>query len=245
MSKKLGILLKIFASKDYKEQFLDGKLYMNTIEYFRHFEEDVDGNVADKYEALTGWMHPNEFKFVIEINGEKHTLNSDNLAGPVTTSMCVHNNANVYCMTQLHSHDIDMSNIKSNEEYELVKEYFTLPKEVERLGPYMVIITNPVEFNRRVADEAKRLCKIGEANWFASRQVTYYDESSGSFILDDSRDAPFYKQSKYKHQNEYRICLIRNNEENEPFTMNIGSVRDIVIETETKDFNSIIELRKV
>ncbi|GJL32578.1 hypothetical protein TUM17575_51670 [Klebsiella pneumoniae] len=83
--KKIGILLKVFSSEQYKEDFLNGNLYMNTINYFRKYEEEAKGNIGDKYEALTGWMHPHEFRFEIEINGVKHTINPDDIVGPITT----------------------------------------------------------------------------------------------------------------------------------------------------------------
>lgn len=243
--KKVGILLKVFSSEKYKEDFLNGNLYMNTIDYFRRYEEDTKGNIADVNEALTGWFQPHEFKFEIEVNGVKHTLNPDDMVGPITTRMNMHDHANVFCMTHLHSHDIDMGNIKSEEEEALVKDYFSLPKDVENLGEHLVIITDPRAFVRRAIEAAKKLCEDGIAISYSSKQVIYYDEASKSLLLKSDSDAPFYKQSMYAHQNEYRLCLMRQNPESKPFTMHIGDLRDISMEARTSEFNSMIELRKV
>ncbi|WP_336769933.1 hypothetical protein [Pantoea ananatis] len=242
--KKIGILLKVFSSEKYRNDFLNGNLYMNTINYFRKYEEEAEGNVGDKYEALTGWMHPKEFKFQFEVNGVKHDLNPEDLAGPVTISMHRHDHANVFCMTHLHSHDIDMSNVKSQEEHDKLKEYFTLPDDVINLGEYMVIITNPKEFISRALAKGEELVMTGEALDYRSKQVTYYDQAEKSLFLEDGLDAPFYKQSLYSHQNEYRLCLNRENPNDEPFKMNIGDLRDLSVEIMTKEFNSLIELRK-
>ncbi|MEN4889200.1 hypothetical protein [Erwinia billingiae] len=242
--KKLGILLKVFSSEEYKECFLNGDLYMNTINYFRKYEEEAEGNIGDKFEALTGWMHPHEFVLEIEINGIKHKLNPDDMAGPATTSMKIHDHANVFCMTQLHSHDIDMANIKSDEEYERVREYFTLPDDVKKLGKYMVVITDPKEFVRRSVAEGKRLLQERMAIDYQSKQVIYYDEAEKSLMLDNFREAPFYKQSIYSHQNEYRLCLTRDNPDDQPYVMHIGDLRSISMEMKTSEFNSMIEIRK-
>lgn len=242
--KKVGILLKVFSAEKYKKDFLNGNLYMNTINYFRKYEEEAKGNIGDKFEALTGWMHPHEFRFEIEVNGVKITLNPDDIVGPITTSMKIHDHANVFCMTHLHSHDVDMGNIKSDEEYELVKRYFTLPEDVRNLGEYMVVITKPMEFVGRALAEGKRLLQSKEASDYQSKQVIYYDEAEKSLMLDNSRDAPFYKQSLYAHQNEYRLCLTRDNPDDKPYVMHIGDLRDISMEIKTSEFNSLIEIRK-
>ena len=63
-------------------------------------------------------------------------------------------------------------------------------------------------------------------------------------MLDNSRDAPFYKQSLYSHQNEYRLCLTRDNPDDEPYVMHIGDLRNISMEINTSEFNSLIDLRK-
>lgn len=241
--KRIGVLARVFSNEEYKESFLDGNLYMNTIDYFRKYEEELEGNVGDKYEALTGWMHPHEFILEIEVNGVKHTLNPDDIAGAVAISMKAHDYANVFCMTHLHSHDIDMSKIRGEEELKLAKQYFTLPKEVEKLGEYMIVITKPSEFLRRVRIEAQRLLDNDDALYYQSKQVIYYDAATKSIMLDNGDDALFYKQSKYAHQNEFRLCLVRDNPDNEPCTMRIGDIRDISMEIKTRDFNSLMEIK--
>lgn len=244
MTKKVGILFKVFSKEEYKDGFLDGYLFMNTIDYFRKYEEELDCNVADRFEALTGWLHPHDVILTLEVNGEKYTLNPEDMAAPTTISMKKHDNANVYCMTQLHSHDVDMSCVKGEEEEQLLKEYFTLPKESENLGEYLVIIVNPVDFLERVKVAVQRLVDKNEMQYYQAKQVIYYDENSSSLTLSNDMDAPFYKQSKYAHQSEFRLCLIRDNQVNEPFTLNIGSIRDIATEIRTEEFNNLIEIKR-
>lgn len=244
MPKKIGILFKVFSSKDYKDNFLDGQLYMNTIDYFRKYEEELDGNIADRFEALTGWLQPHDFILDLEVNGEKYTLNPDDMAAPATISMKKHDHANVYCMTQLHSHDIDMSCVRGVEEEQLLREYFTLSKESENLGAYLVIILNPAAFLERVRLKVREHIERGEIYAYQAKQVIYYDESTASLTLKNDMEAPFYKQSKYAHQSEFRLCLLRDNHDNKAFPLEIGSIRDIAIEIRTEEFNSLIEIKR-
>lgn len=244
MPKKVGILFKVFSREDYKEGFLDGRLYMNTIDYFRKYEEKLEGNISDKHEALTGWLRPHDVIITLEVNGEEYTLNQEDLAAPTTISLLKHDHANVYCMTQLHSHDIDMSCVKGEEEERLLREYFTLPEESENLGEYLVIIQNPTEFLERVKRAVHKLVEKDEVYAYHARQVTYYNENDTSLTLNNDMDAPFYKQSKYSHQSEFRLCLHRDNPNNEPFTLDIGSIRDIATEIRTEEFNSLIEIKR-
>ncbi|MGA4664416.1 hypothetical protein ACK6SE_03330 [Enterobacter ludwigii] len=244
MAKKIGVLFKVFSREDYKEGFLDGHLYMNTIDYFRKYEEELDGNIADKFEALTGWFQPHDVILTLEVNGEKLTLNPDDMAGPTTISMKKHDHANVYCMTQLHSHDIDMSRVKGEEEERRLRQYFTLPKESENLGAYLVIIVNPAAFLERVRLAVQGHVEKNEVYAYQAKQVIYYDENKTSLTLKNDMEAPFYKQSKYSHQSEFRLCLLRDNVNNKPFTLNIGSIRDIATEIRTEEFNSLIEIKR-
>jgi hypothetical protein len=243
MAKKIGVLLKVFSCEEFRESFLSGILYMNTIEFFRNFEESIEGNIADKHEALTAWMQPHDFILELEVDGVKHVFNPEDMAGPMTTSMKLHNNANVFCMTQLHSHDLDMTNLKGEEEIKLARSYFTLPKEVEALGDYTVVITNPSEFLNRFRNAAQKLCEEQKANWYCSKQVQYYDELNSSLVLEDLMNAPFHKQSKYSHQSEYRLCVISDNASGEVLKLDIGDIKDIAFKTMTKDFNSLLELK--
>jgi len=244
MPKKIGVLFKVFSKKKFKDDFLDGSLYMNTIDYFRKYEEDLEDNIADRFEALSWWLQPNDAIIELECNGEKITLSHKDLAAPSTLRRYKYDCANIYCMTHLHSRDIDTSCVKSGQEEKLLESYFILPPEIENLGKYLVMIFEPVSFLDRVKEKSFELAEEIGLKTFMAGQVTYYDEKNSSLVLDDDFDSVFHKQSKFSHQSEFRLCLIRDNPENERIVLNIGSIRDIAIEMETKDFNRIIKLSR-
>ncbi|HHJ0103612.1 TPA: hypothetical protein ACQD72_001620 [Yersinia enterocolitica] len=244
MPRKVGVLLKIFSNEKYKDEFLRGNLYMNTIDYFRKYEENTDGNVADKNEALSGWWQPNEIKIVIEVNGEKRELNPNDMPAPVTLSMNAHDHANIFCMTHLHSHEIDMSRVTSIEEENKLREYFTLPEDMEKLGEHLVVITDPMLFLQKTRNAAQMLIDAGQGFWYSAKQISYYDEVKSSLFLKNEMEAPFHKQKKYEHQSEYRICFGRDNPNNVAKTLSIGDISDITVVTKTKEFNGLIEISR-
>lgn len=238
--RKVGILLKIFSKEEYKNDFLAGKIYMNTIQYFRDFEDSLDGNVADKHEAIHGWLQPGEFKLMIGAEGDMREIDQDSLSSPVTISLNAHMHANIFCMTHLHSHEIDMDNLNRGD-LDKLKEFFTLPEDVINLGKYAVVIHEPSIFLSKFRNKAQELYNNGKISWYQSKQVNYYDEVNKSLVLESEMDAPFYKQSKFSHQNEYRFLIMRENGLNEALTIDIGDIRSICSEIATEDFNDLIE----
>ena len=51
--------VKVFENTKYMEDFLDGKLFMNTLAYFRTVEDNEDANRGDKYEAVSKELYNN------------------------------------------------------------------------------------------------------------------------------------------------------------------------------------------
>ena len=53
--KKIHLLAKIFKEKKYLNDFINGKLYMNSISYFKNYELENDKVRYDGNESLTGY----------------------------------------------------------------------------------------------------------------------------------------------------------------------------------------------
>lgn len=240
--KKIGILLKIFSKKKFRDDFLSGNIYMNTIQYFRDYEDEHDGNVSDENEALHGWFQPGAFKLMIGVGDDMREINQDSLSSPMAIRLNAHNHANVFCMTQLHSHDVDMSNPLPGD-IERLREYFTLPDDASKLGDYAVIINEPEVFLSKLIGRAQELYNEGQIAWYQSRAVSYYDEINESLSLENELEAPFYKQSKYSHQQEYRFLLINKLNINKPYVLDIGDIRHLCSEIKTNEFNGLIDIR--
>lgn len=241
MARYLHVFVKFFSCEKYRNEFLDGKLYMNTIEYFKKYEEVVNSNIADKNEALMAWLQPNDVKVKLQLGETEYELSSKDFAAPLTISVSAHNKCNVFCLTYFHSHNIDVDSPFDTVTFNKLQSYFTLGEGVEELGEFAVMI-NPTVFLKRVKENIEILVENKQVHASAFKPVTYYDEVNSSLALNVQSDAVFHKQSKYSHQSEFRVCIFRDNELNEPFVLDIGDVRDITEIIDTKDLNKYFQL---
>ncbi|WP_288106857.1 hypothetical protein [Limnobacter sp.] len=96
-----------------------------------------------------------------------------------------------------------------------------IPQKNISLGQCSAVITNVKEFLQRVKVAA------GKQNIALRAQlVSYYDPTTfhGHFAEEDT---PFSKQIRFAHQREYRLVANRQNSDASPYTLNVGSLRDI------------------
>lgn len=234
------ILIKVFSNPKYREDFLDGKLYMNPINYFRSFEDEFDSNIADENEAIFAWIHPEEIQLTFKVNGEdSFTIKGSDIAAPLQIRSYAHENMNVFCMTLLHSDGIDFYGKLTEEDSNRLTELLTLPSESERLGDYAIVITNADRFISQAYRAFMELRENGFNASFNAAPVTYYDVNK-TLSLKNIDEAVFHKQSKFAHQKEYRICIDRLSKTAEPFILDIGSVRDYVHTCSTNEVNDLI-----
>lgn len=242
MARYLQTFVKIFSREEYRNDFLNGKLYMNTIEYFKNYEEVANSNIADKNEALMAWLQPNDVKVQLQLGDTEYELSSKDFASPLTISISSHNNCNIFCLTYLHGKDIDIDSPFDSATFEILQNSFILDKRISELGEFAVSI-NPEIFLERVRKAVEDLVKNKAIVSGISKAVTYYDEDKSSLSLDLHTDAVFHKQSKYSHQSEFRICIFRNNTAGEPFILDVGELRDIAKIINTKDLNNFFNLQ--
>ncbi|MFB4412719.1 hypothetical protein [Pantoea sp. ANP04] len=244
MNKSFGFFVKVFSQDKYREDFLNGDLYMNTIKYFRDYEEAQSGNIGDKNEGVSAWLVPEGLQIKFNPPGmEPFTITSKDLAAPVVIKRNAHENINVLCLTYLHSHGISLDDRISEDDFNKLQRYFTLPEEAKNIGEFAVIIPSVPEFISRVRKAADKLISSGAVRGLIAKEVTYYDKEK-SLSLENFDDAVFHKQSEYSHQSEYRVCLNRDAILSEPYTFKIGSLRDIALSCQISEVNSMYELQK-
>lgn len=218
--KKIHLLAKIFKEKKYLNDFINGKLYMNSISYFKNYELENDKVRYDGNESLTGYWQP-EFSS-LELNRNKFNMNDFN--GVIKLNYRKNNNKNVFCMWSISSED------------NLIKNGIHIDKRNKEFGGYLAVIKNPRLFVNRVisAAEKKELnIKIGLVN--------YYDNNDNKTFEDN--EIGFNKLIDFSYQQEYRI-LIDRNEENKPFSLEIGDLSDILMILSIDEFNKNIKFEK-
>ncbi|CNC78715.1 Uncharacterised protein [Yersinia intermedia] len=242
MSDGYGFLVKVFSTEKYREDFLDGKLYMNTIKYFKEYEEEKNNNIGDKNEAVTAWLQPKGLRLIIHPPGmDEIIITEKDILGPIIIRTNNHDSYNVLCLTVLHSHEFSINELLTEEQIEQVRGYFKMPEESLNLGAYAVIIPNIPEFISRIKRAAQSLIDSNEANYFSARKLIYYD-SNESLSLENTADAVFHKQKEYEHQSEFRLCLDRGKGTEDAYFFNVESLRDIAFPIPTSEINSKIKL---
>ena len=71
-------LIKLFENGDHATDFVNGKIYANTLATFKRLEGSDDSGRADRQEGTIAWLQPSLGR--LEINGTDIT---EDLAGPV------------------------------------------------------------------------------------------------------------------------------------------------------------------
>ncbi|NQS80554.1 hypothetical protein [Pantoea agglomerans] len=245
------LFVKLFSQEKFRDDFINGKIYMNPLSYFMEVEDDSANNVADKHEGVSAWLQPGQHTITLTlpaIPGSKVTesqtiiLTEKDLAGPIAVKMNWVDNINVFCMTYLHSHGM-LSKPIPQEKIDKLNDYYKLPPEAENLGAYYAVVTDVSEFMRRLKATLKRLVESGAVIDYNCEPVIYFDESTNLQNEQTSLTSLFYKRNSYSHQQEYRIAIDRSTGEGKPYVLDIGYIGDIVKLGVTKDFNSTIKFK--
>lgn len=226
------MLLKVFRDQSYVESFLDGNLYMNTLQYFKGYEETEINNIGDRYEGVSVNIPPKNSLIYIKYRNEVHTINPNDIVGSVTIQPDKYNTANVFC---LYGPAMDVSKKYTSQE---VDNLIYLDEQCLSLGEYLVVIHNSTEFVKRIENAASK------ANFILHHSSVEYYDSELSFAFKDEQ-VPFRKTKEFGHQKEYRFVLLRDNPENKPYILEIGDIRDIASTIPTKDFNSSLSYHTI
>lgn len=243
MSEGVGFFVRIFSEEKFRDEFIKGNLYMNTIKYFREYEDAHSDNVGDKNEAVSAWLQPANLRIILKHPSGDVVIPGSDIAAPIVLRQNRFDSINVFCITVLHSHGITLSDEVSEEDFEKLKAYFTLPDDVCKLGRYAAVIPNTGVFLERVRNAAQKLMDANQEVSLVCQQVTYYDPKN-TLSLEHEDDAIFHKQKNYEHQREFRIALDRGSDVAEPFTLNIGDISDIALPVLTEDINKHIKLER-
>ncbi len=217
--KKIAFFLRIFDNENYMNDFLNGKIYMNRLSYFRKIEENSESNRADEKEGLSAFWQPEAGVF--KING--HTLTD--FAAPIEMRFNHSDNLHVFC---LFAGATSASNLSDESKLSEIKNDFSVSKECAELGDYYVLIHNSPVFIKRMVKAIRAHNFLGSTGL-----VNYYDPDSfsGEFY---NRPA-FNKQDNYKHQKEYRFAVDTQVVGEDALVLDIGDIRDIASISDTWD----------
>jgi hypothetical protein len=226
--------VKVCGEEAHREGFLDGLLYMNTLGFFRRYQEQAEANIGDRHEGTISLLQPGQSTMTLTCDGLpdwEYTIPAEDFAGPSVIQFDGHNPLNVLCLYAVHERGCTF---ESDEAFERFVEAQMMKPEVDDLGDYAAVVVDTRAFQKRVLGE------IHSRGFGAvAGLVDYYDPLTfnGSF---DKAQAVLKKRDNYAHQREYRFALDRGNEVEEAFTLPVGSLRDIAIGCRTSEVNDLI-----
>lgn len=216
---KLDFRLVKFTN--YSDDFINGKLYLNSLEYYRGIESIINKTSVERNSAI------NDFREGAVASVNKKDLHKFNINwGKEITNNII---GNVYLLSET------LKYIKVLCFYAFMydKDSKTVFAPSEKLSQFgateAIIIIDTIEFFERVRRALdKRKTKIIAAN---HKFVDYYKDDEETKIL-----GAFNKREDFWWQQEYRFMFVEEPFSLEPTVLEIGDISDITIRIKTKDF---------
>jgi TPR repeat protein len=174
------LLVKV-TDKEWADRFLDGEVFMKSLELFSRNVKNAFRDDALEGFAVSFGDGYNHFLFHTDKDGNIEKTGEVGVVDALTWR------EKVFCLYCL--------------EYDEVKGEFILPdEEMRSFGDTAVVITNPKELLNRVERALKD--RYGDSFWWAYKRVSYNVELSKDFKYSE-----FCKAAPYSYQNEFRIAL--------------------------------------
>lgn len=204
-------------------EFRQGKIYMNSVQFFSEIEGEVNAGLRrDTLERNYLRLHSKigEQKtgdLFLDINGEKIHLGNDAI---LHLDLPSPKNIFIFCMAAL----ADGPDGKIPGE---ASGKIDLSKRFSEFGDHALIIKNNIEFSRRLSSAIISHPHLYSSNFFEGGHglVEYVDMTTHNGMV-----GLFRKDMEYSWQREYRFCLGANSEalnKNGALELNIGDLSDI------------------
>lgn len=222
------ILMKFTGKYRYQQRFLDGKLFLNTSDFFARCDDAGrsdfnEGNylVVNEAEGSTSSL-----RYEI-INGQVVLIEEDFTNNPLE-----YKKSNVFSFSPAENRNrkvISFYTVYVNFEKKLISPL--ADNMSNEFGEYGILILDRQEFFRRVSEAIKQSSNIKMPQMGF---VEYHDIKPGV-----NHWHPFKKdKSKFEYQNEFRITFVNDNDK--PFVLDLGqTLRDIAVPIQAKDINEI------
>lgn len=193
------ILIKI-GKKDHMQSLLnDGKVYMNSTEFFRTNENE---EIGDEYEGAMYIKNGKVGDFRENLDFEK-----------------------LFCMWHINNINPVHDSLIHRIEYDKVSDSTRMTIDLRKLSKftpneasYAVVINNVREFNKRF----KLACEKNKLQYHGNKVVKYYDPDK---ISEEKILTPFWKRNSYDKQQEIRYFIEKADKK--PLELYLGSLNDI------------------
>lgn len=175
-----AIKLVKFGERKYMDDlYHEGKIYMNTVEFFRTYE-DKNG-IGDEFEGVSYILR----NAIGEIRNDVQVL----LYGKIDSLIFrnENDNGNIFCLTAL------WKNSKTN----IDSSYFELDEKLTKFGDSFVLIHNPKLFTFMVEEKLKEMGMTPKIHAVKYENVKIIEGEYGIFS----------KPKKYDYQEEVRVFV--------------------------------------
>lgn len=233
MAATIYAFVKIFENRKYAEDFMDGRLFMNTIRHFKNYNDKNGELRGDPYEGIIAMYQPSKFT---EIMVDNIVIPSNEIATPVVVHGNELLNMNAFCIYSINSRGLDANPKMSVNNF---KKTIEIHDSCYGFGPYCVVVYNAEIFIRKVSNGIKQAGYAGSLCL-----VDYFDENSFHGVFPTDRHG-YQKRSIFKRQQEYRVLIDTRRAEPKELILAVGSLRDITRLVLTDQFNSLLEIKSL
>jgi hypothetical protein len=235
MKPTILFLVRMFQEEQHAIDFLNGRLYLNRLSYFKDLKDSKNDGRPDEREAIAAWLHGASITFQ---DHPELDIKPEHLAAPVSISFDYYNHVHVFCMTAIHTGEFDCTDgLISYAEADAPKlrQQLEIDRRCQAFGDFAVVV--------RAGDFVLRAKRAIESQGYGynSTLVTYFDPRSfnGQFAW---RDIPFRKVDEFSYQNEYRIVVDTRTAGEEPLLIDIGEIKDIAARMPTAEVNASFQV---
>ena len=219
-------LVKFVNKVAHVNDLLNGKLFAQRLASFKRREINDAAGRFDRNEGTSHWQQPG----LVHLAINDWDLTPD-LAGPVQMQPDWFDHLNVYCMHAAHADEAAFDRAASGD-VEYLRQRLLIPERCKNMGTHAVVVTDVPEFIRRFGNA---IASNRFRAW--SHLVRYYDPANfhGHF---EGIDPVFRKRSEHSYQREYRFAIQSGTIGTDPYTLDIGGIRDITLRFKSSDLNS-------
>ena len=218
-------LFKFFSCEEYRDDFLKGHLYFNSLNNFRKAETPDIFKQNDSYECCKIFQ-PDSIKVFF---GQQEL---NDLAGPV--SICCDDDV-------LKSYIMSFSTIRvdARKEYtslEDLKRDVFFSEIMIKYGEHVVMIPQA-----ELVVERLKMAALKAGYSFVKGLVNYYDFSKDN-VSDEFPQNAFQKRSGFSYQREFRFLLRKKDAVDEHVILEIGDLSDIAQSCKSADLNGLLKI---
>ncbi|MCK8080882.1 hypothetical protein [Vibrio sp. 1CM24A] len=223
--------VKLFEKKEHAEDFVNGKLFMNTIKSFKEYRDESGELRGDDHEGIIAMYQPSQLG---EITFGEISIPSSELAAPIVVHGDHLLSQNVFCIYSLNSRGHEYISADTIKEFRTTLE---LHESCFGLGKYCVVVLNVTEFINRCEVAIETLGLEGNLGL-----VDYFNEHEFHGPMPEDK-LGYQKRSMFREQREYRVKIDTQREKPSPYTLEIGDLSDITMLTTPAEFNEKLEIK--